>query len=70
MLPFEAHLESMLTVDFRQVVGKLESRRDFIGRQECIAAERLQSAKAKCRQPAVFRVLGDAEYAKTSWDVT
>src|SRR5262249_10177355 len=49
VLPFEAHLKSVLAENLRDVIGELESRGDFIRGQEGIAAESLQAADSESR---------------------
>ena len=57
VLIFQAHLEAVLAVNLRKVVGNLQGLADLVRRQEVVAAQGGKSAKSELRQAAVFVAL-------------
>ena len=60
----QSHLERVLAVNLREVIGELKSRTDFIRRQKRIAAQGRESADSEGGKPAVLLALRDALNAK------
>src|SRR5258708_18100920 len=64
MLPLDAHLERMLTINLGEVVVHLECGADFVGGQECVAAQSLKPLNSERGQSTIFLELRDALDAK------
>ena len=69
VLPLDAHFERMFPVDLGEVVVELDRRTHFIRGQERVAAQRLQSVNAKCRETAIFLLLWNALDSKLPREV-
>ena len=54
MLELEAHFESMLAVNFSEIVIDLDCGSDFVRRQKGVAPQSLQPVDSKGRKTAVF----------------
>src|SRR5271154_4670225 len=61
MLVFNAHLEAVLPVDLRKVIGDLEGLADLVRGQEGVAAECRQSTRRDGRKAAVFSRLRNVQ---------
>ena len=59
VLVLDAHFETVLAVDAREVIGDLEGSGGFVGRQVIVAAQIGQVADVEVGQPAVFSNLGN-----------
>src|SRR5208283_3475100 len=68
MLPFESHLEGVLTVYFGDVIGELKGRADLVRGQEVIAAQSGQTADGECRKPAVQFALRNVRNVILRWN--